>query len=117
MDNSQIARIFQEIAELLDLKGENVFKVRAYEKAARVIESHPRAFSDYQELSELTKIPGIGKSIAEKIFEIVKNFPGIEFDKICSSSKIFPEKVASILALLEIKGYLKEIKGRYYPLV
>ena len=53
----------------------------------------------------------------KEIFEIVKNFPGIEFDKICSSSKIFPEKVASILALLEIKGYLKEIKGRYYPLV
>jgi len=53
----------------------------------------------------------------KKIFEIIKNFPGIEFDKICSSSKIFPEKIASILALLEIKGYLKEIKGKYYPLV
>ena len=42
MKNSEVARVFQDIADLLELKGENVFKIRAYQKAARAIEHYPR---------------------------------------------------------------------------
>ncbi|MCD6085424.1 DNA-processing protein DprA [bacterium] len=53
----------------------------------------------------------------KEVFEIIKNSnEGIEFDKISINSKISPEKVASILSLLEVKGFIKEIKGKYYPL-
>jgi DNA polymerase (family 10) len=42
MKNSEVAKVFQDIADLLELKGDNVFKIRAYQKAARAIEHHPR---------------------------------------------------------------------------
>ena len=52
----------------------------------------------------------------KEIFEIIKNSKeGIEFDKISINSKISPEKIASILSTLELKGYIKEIGGKYYP--
>lgn len=41
MNNAAIAKVFQDIADLLELKGENVFKVRAYQRAARAIEHLP----------------------------------------------------------------------------
>ena len=71
MENSEISRIFDEIAELLDLKGENSFKVKAYQKAARTVDSLAQPLSDFKSIKELTQIPGIGQSIAEKIMEIV----------------------------------------------
>ncbi len=69
MDNISISRLFGEIGELLELKGENAFKVRAYEKAARIIEALPEPVSSYAQRGELTSLPGIGKGIAEKIQE------------------------------------------------
>ena len=45
MDNAQIASVFNNIGDLLELKGEVVFKTRAYKKAARAIEHHPTELS------------------------------------------------------------------------
>jgi len=42
MKNSEVAKVFQDIADLLELKEENVFKIRAYQKAARAIEHYLR---------------------------------------------------------------------------
>ena len=42
MKNSEVAKVFQDIADLLELKRENVFKIRAYQKAVRAIEHHPK---------------------------------------------------------------------------
>ena len=42
MKNSEIARVFEDIADLLEIKGENPFKVRAYQRVARTIEHLPR---------------------------------------------------------------------------
>lgn len=72
ISNAQIARIFYRIAELLEIKGENPFKVRAYEKAGLVVESLSEPIEKVYREGRLTQIPGIGKSIAEKIEELIE---------------------------------------------
>lgn len=72
ISNAQIAQVFYRIAELLDIKGENPFRVRAYEKAALVIESLSEPVEKIYREGRLTEVPGIGKSIAEKIGELIE---------------------------------------------
>ncbi len=71
MKNQEIARIFNDIADLLEIKGENPFRIRAYRRAALNIESLSRDVSLSPE-SELMKIPGIGHDLADKILEYVR---------------------------------------------
>jgi DNA polymerase (family X) len=70
MKNQEIADIFRQIAGILEIKGENPFRIRAYERAALNIESIPRDISHFIEEDTLTAIPGIGKDLEEKIKEI-----------------------------------------------
>ena len=67
--NKEISELLYQIAELLSFSKENLFRVRAYENAARVIESYPRDIEELVKNNELKEIPGIGKSIEEKITE------------------------------------------------
>jgi len=67
MVNQELARIFEEIADLLEIEGADVFRINAYRKAARVIDELGEDVADVAARSELTKIPGIGKGTAEKI--------------------------------------------------
>jgi len=69
MKNRDVARIFNDLAELLELNGENPFRIRAYKRAAQNIESYPKDVADASE-EDLTKMPGIGKDLAGKIREI-----------------------------------------------
>ena len=70
--NSDVAKVFQDIADLLELKGENVFKIRAYQKAARAIDYHPRELEAMTEDGEdLQSIPGVGEAIAKKATELI----------------------------------------------
>ena len=72
MKNSEVAEVFQDIADLLELKGENVFKIRAYQKAARAIEYHPRELEAMiGEGEDLQSIPGVGEAIAKKATELI----------------------------------------------
>ncbi len=74
MRNLELAQIFYQIADLLDMK-EVAFKPRAYEKVARVLESLEKDVAEiYQEggLAALEKIPGVGKGIAQRIEEFIK---------------------------------------------
>jgi DNA polymerase (family 10) len=72
MKNSEVAKVFQDIADLLELKGENVFKIRAYQKAARAIEHYPRELRAMIEEGEhLQSIPGVGEAIAKKAAELI----------------------------------------------
>jgi DNA polymerase (family 10) len=66
MMNAQVAKIFNEIADLLELKGENPFRVRAYRRGAMNVEGTPKDLSSLGE-EEITAIPGIGKDLAGKI--------------------------------------------------
>ena len=69
MDNKQVAQVFAEIADLLEIKGENAFKIRAYRTAADTLAAwgDPVARMDEPQLREL---PGIGKDLAAKIREL-----------------------------------------------
>jgi DNA polymerase IV (family X) len=70
MTKSEIADILEQIAALLELKGENPFKIRAYTNAARAIETFGGNVPNLQDEEAVAKIPGIGESIALKIKEL-----------------------------------------------
>lgn len=75
MINLDIARIFAEIADILEVKGANTFKIRAYRRAVATIESLPQDLKVIAErggVKELKKIPGVGDAIAKKIVEIAE---------------------------------------------
>jgi DNA polymerase (family 10) len=71
--NSEIADLFDELADLLEIRGENTFRIRAYRNAARVMRGHSRNLSDMvDERADLTELPGIGADLAGKIETIVR---------------------------------------------
>src|SRR6266702_3786013 len=73
MQNPDIARLFDEVADLLEIQDANPFRVRAYRNAARTIRDFPESLADLVRAGtkDLTEIPGIGEDLAEKIAEIV----------------------------------------------
>jgi len=71
MRNQEVANIFRDIASILEIRGENPFRIRAYEKAALNIESLTGDIAAIAERKELEKIPGVGKDLAGKIEEIL----------------------------------------------
>jgi DNA polymerase (family 10) len=71
--NADVAKIFNTLADLLEIEGANQFRVRAYRNAARTVGNLPNSLADMVESEEdLSKLPGIGKDLFEKIEEIVK---------------------------------------------
>jgi len=73
MNNQEIAQLLTEIADLLDIKGENPFRIRSYRNGARTVGDLAEDLTGLVgEEKNLTEIPGIGASLAEKIREIVK---------------------------------------------
>ena len=72
MENKGIADIFTEIADILDIQGENPFRIRSYRNAARTVGDMSESLQAMVKAGRnLEEIPGIGKSIHEKIVEIV----------------------------------------------
>jgi DNA polymerase (family 10) len=73
VQNAEIAALFDQAAELLEIGGENQFRVRAYRRAARVIEGLPKAAGALLKSGrDLSELPGIGRDLAGKIADIVK---------------------------------------------
>lgn len=99
MKNNEMARVFQDIADLLDFKGGNVFKVRAYQKAARAIEHYPRELKIMLEEGEdLQNIPGVGEAIAKKMAELLNT------GKLDYYENLKAELPQGITSLLDIPG-------------
>lgn len=72
MENKGIADIFSEIADILDIQGENPFRIRSYRNAARTLEDFGQSIQSLVQAGQnLEEIPGIGKSSREKIEEII----------------------------------------------
>ena len=66
--NAEIARALEQIADLLDVEGAHPFRIRAYRRAARVIDTLPRSVTEMLAAGQdLDDLPGIGKDLAEKI--------------------------------------------------
>lgn len=71
MTNQQLAQTFTLIANLLEIKGEIIYKILAYRKAAEAFENLARDARDVWQEGKLTEIPGVGKAIAEKVDELL----------------------------------------------
>jgi DNA polymerase (family 10) len=71
MKNLEISQVFREIANILEIKGGNVFRIRAYEKAAQNIEGLTQNISDYAKEDRLSEIPGIGKDLSQRLKEFL----------------------------------------------
>ena len=71
MNNAQMAEIFERIASLQEIKGEVIFKIRAYQRAAESLRGLAEEASALAARGELTSVPGIGKAISEKITELI----------------------------------------------
>ncbi|UCD54619.1 MAG: DNA polymerase/3'-5' exonuclease PolX [Candidatus Omnitrophota bacterium] len=71
MKNKEIAEIFNNIADILEIKDENPFRIRAYRKAAQNIESLSKDIETVARKKKLTDIPGIGEDLAGKIEEYI----------------------------------------------
>ncbi len=71
VDNQEIARIFAQIADMLAIKGENQHRVFAYQRAGEILAQLERDVADVWREGKLTSIPGIGKTLADKIEELL----------------------------------------------
>src|SRR5262245_7474483 len=98
MQNRDLARILDEIAQLLELKGENAFKVRAYQNAARSIEQLSDPVADRIAAGTLVEVAGVGKAIAEKLTELTST------GELGYLTKLRSEIPAGLVELLRLPG-------------
>ncbi len=97
--NADIAAHFEEIADLLEIQGENSFRIRAYRNAARTVNDIGTELSAWVARDEdLTRLPGIGKDLAAKIVEIVRTGTTAKLKEL---HKAVP---AGVTAMLKLPG-------------
>jgi DNA polymerase (family 10) len=97
LDNLAIARVLGEIADLLEIKNENPFKIRAYRNAADIVSNHPHDLARL-DADGLRQISGIGKDLAARILEIATT-GGSEYHRALAAE--FPP---SILEMMRLQG-------------
>jgi DNA polymerase (family 10) len=97
MDNLAIARVLIEIGDLLEIKGDNPFKIRAYRNAADTVTHETRRVADLSPADRLA-LPGIGKDIAAKIGEL------IDTGEIRYHQDLLQEFPPTVLDLLHLQG-------------
>ena len=132
-DKIAVARALRELGMLLEVQGENPFKVRAYENGARALEDLPGGLDEVIAAGTLTELPGIGKALAAKIEELAGTGRLALLDRVRSElpsgigdmlriPDLGPKKVAALLAALAIgsvaelekacqEGRVREVKG------
>jgi len=98
LSKDQIADIFESIAQMLELKGENVFKIRAYLNAARALETYGGDLAKTVAENRLDEIPGVGKALADKVTELVATGELAYFEALKAE---FPP---GIFAMFELQG-------------
>jgi len=134
VQNAEVAAMFDQAAELLEIKGDNPFRVRAYRRAARTIERLPRSVTALVKAGEdLSELPGIGEDLAGKIAAIVdsgkfdllerlkRQLPG-ELGEIATLPGLGPKRVKLLYDKLGVRslddlrravksGRLRELRG------
>jgi DNA polymerase (family 10) len=96
MNNYGVARVFSGIADLMDLRGDNPFKVRAYRNAAQTMQELTERLEVLAERGELREIPGVGEAIAAKTRDILATGTTALYDELRAE---IPESLAELLAL------------------
>jgi DNA polymerase (family 10) len=97
LSNLAIARILREIADLLEIKSDNPFKIRAYRNGADIVANHPHELATLDAIG-LREIPGIGKDLAARIREIADTGDA-EYHR-----ELVAEFPPTILDLLHLQG-------------
>jgi DNA polymerase (family 10) len=98
MKNLEIARIFNNIGDLLEIKGDNPFKIRAYRRAALNLESIAEDLATISLRGDIKEIPGIGKDLSQKIEEYLRTGSMSYYEEL---KREIPE---SLLDLVAIQG-------------
>ena len=99
MKNREIAEIFEKMADILDFKGENPFKINAYRKAARVIgDLHDDIEAIYKQ-GKLKDIPGVGTGIAKKIEEYLTTGKMTKYEEV---AKGVPDGLVELLSIQDL---------------
>jgi DNA polymerase (family 10) len=98
MINREIAKAFSQIADLLEIKGEDRFRINAYRSAARAVEDLCEDVTEMAERKELLKIPGVGKGTAGKIEEFLRD------GKIALHQELLAQYPPGLRRMLEVRG-------------
>ncbi len=98
MKNLELARVFDELAELLEFKGENPFKLRAYHNASRALQNLAEDIEVVAREGRLQEIPGVGEGIAKKIVEYLETGRMAKYEE---ARKGLPE---GVLRMMQIPG-------------
>ena len=108
MTNDQISTILRNIGHLIQIKGDDSFRTRVYDRAANTIDELTVDLEELAQKSELQSIPGIGATIEEKILEILGTGSCRAYDKLIA------EMGEGVLELLRIRGVGVKTVGRFY---
>jgi len=101
MNNEEIARRFNRMASLMEVRGEDSFRIRSYRMAAEAIETWPaslKQIAKQEGAAGLQEIPGVGKAIAGKIVELIETSTFEAWERLTAET---PE---TILDLMELPG-------------
>ncbi len=98
MKNKELADLFNKMADILEFKGENPFKISAYRKASRILGDLTQDIEEIAKKGELKKIPGIGEGMAQKVEEYLKT------GKIAKFEEIRRGVSDELIAMMEIPG-------------
>ena len=98
MKNRELVDIFERMADILEIKGENPFKISAYRKASRILGDLTQDVGEIAEAGKLKEVPGIGQGLAEKIEEYLKTGKISKFEEV---KKGVPDE---LIAIMNIPG-------------
>lgn len=98
MKNADVARVFNEVADLLEIQGEDAFRVNSYRRVARTVADLATDVSDIAARGELEQLPGVGKGSASKIQELLRT------GRLALREELAAKVPVSLLELLEIPG-------------
>jgi DNA polymerase (family 10) len=108
LSNRDIADMFLNIADSLEIKGEDRFRVQAYRRAGNAILDLPASLESYRQRNELAAIPGIGKAIADKIGELLDT-GSLQFYE-----KLKADVPPSLLEMMKVPNVGPKTIGRLY---
>src|SRR5438067_4750976 len=98
MRNADVARLFEDVADMLEVQGESGFRVRAYREAARQIAGLREPIEQVAARDELTGIPGVGKAISDKIREYLRTGRLVYYERLRETVP------PGLVALLQVPG-------------
>ncbi len=108
MKNRDISAIFRAIGALLQIRGDDAYRARIYERAADIIDGLARELAEMHTLAEFRAIPGIGKAIEDKTAEMIETGRCKFYDELTT------EMGTEVLELLEIRGIGVKTASRFY---